>query len=99
MIRRSAGLASSMRRDFSLFDDAVGIRADAGIEEKLADIFEAGGAVVQVILAGAIAVEPAADRHFVHIKREHAGAVFALRDFQRPERLQPAPRVCGRPSR
>ena len=55
------GVGFEEGRDAALFDEGVGVDADAGVEEELADVLEAGGLVVDEVFGGGVAVEAAGD--------------------------------------
>ena len=61
--------------DPSLFDDAVGSVPDAGVEEQVFDVFEPDLAVVDEILAAAVAVQPSSHLHLISIHGEPASAL------------------------
>ena len=63
------------RRDAALLDHAVGVDADAGVHEQVTHVPEAAGLAVQVVLAGPVAVEAAADADLVGVDGQRAGAV------------------------
>ncbi len=58
--------------DLALLDDAVGVGADAGVHEELADVAEAGLFAVDEVFAGAVAVEAAFDFDLVGVDGEPA---------------------------
>ena len=61
--------------DLALLDDAVGVHADAGIHEELADVAEAAGLAVEEVFGLAAAVEAARDADLGVLAREHAAVV------------------------
>ena len=63
--------------DAALLDHTVRVHANAGVQEKLANVFESGGLVVELVFAGAVAVEAAADADLVDVQIERAGVVVA----------------------
>ena len=67
----------------ALFDDRVGVGADAGVEEEVADVFEPGELAVDEVLAFAIAVESALDLDLVRVDGERTRDVAAFGDDAR----------------
>ena len=61
--------------DAALFDEGVGIDADAGVEEHFADVLEAGDLVVDEVFAGGVAIEAAGDFDDIGIEGEFAVVV------------------------
>ena len=60
--------------DLALLDDGVGVGADAGVEEEVADVAEAGAPGVDEVLALAVAVEAALDLDDVGVDGQGAPA-------------------------
>ena len=85
--RRSCGRALHDLADPALLDDRVGLRADAGAEEEVGDVAQPARRLVDEVLRGAVAVQPARDRDLgvareVERRRlvgEHLGDLVARR--------------------
>src|SRR5205823_2071961 len=73
----AAFLGRSLQEDVdaALLDHAIGVGAGAAAQEKLFDIPEPAGLVVDEILALAVAIHPAGDLYLVAFDREQAAAI------------------------
>src|SRR5207245_27499 len=67
--------------------DRIGARVGAGAGEKVEDVPQARGAVVEEVLALARAVEPPRDRHFRPRHRQRAVVAEGQLDLGEPDRL------------
>ena len=59
--------------DLALLDDAVGLRAQAGAGEQVADVAEPAGMAVDQVLALAAAVDAAGDVDLGRVDRQAGG--------------------------
>ena len=89
------GLRTQHRIHLALFDDAVGIVADARVQEQLAHVAQAHLAVVHQVLAATIGPQAALHLHFIRVHRQQtilhqvaahgtvAGGFLAIQPFKR----------------
>jgi len=74
----------------ALFDEAVGIDADAGVHEEFADVAQAAGLAVQEVLRLAAAVQTPADFDFRHVDGERSARVVEREGGFRKAEASPA---------